>query len=139
MQRKIRVSEVFSLIFGNTLLITCAISACWHWSYVFCSNYDCQHSSSIYGWLAMLASILPFIPYPLFTIYAVASAKASEKARTDILLLCMLLVIALAIAWVIAEFIGSFIASSIIATLLCCVLIITDILYARAVVLERKL
>lgn len=137
---KIRVPELFSLIFGNGLLVTCTFSLFWYWKYILCGKYDngCHTAAILYAVLSAFVCILPLLLWVIFTIYAVVSNKKTDNRRTTALRFALFSMPCLLLVWIIAAFISSY-ALPITATLLCIILMIMDILYVRAVLLEHKL
>lgn len=136
---KVRVSEVFSLIFGNSLLIAGAVYIYWGWKGALCAegDYGCQNITVFSQFLSILGCVLPLVLWVIFTIYAVVSDKELENKRTDALCFSLLAALCLLLVWIITAFITGY-AVLIVATLLCLILVITDILYARALVLQYQ-
>lgn len=137
---KVRVSEAFSLVFGNWLLITCVFSLYWYWDSMSCpeSAHGCATEALFYAVLSAFACIMPMLLWIIFTVYAVVSNKGTENKRMGALRFALVAMPCLLLSWGIAAFVTSY-TILVVATLLCLVLIIIDILYVRALLLERKI
>lgn len=139
MLKKIRVSEGFSLIFGNLLFVICVFSAYWGWAGILCAerDYTCQYIADLRQFIFTFGCIVPLLLWIIFTICAVASNKESGNKRIGALRFALVAMPCLLLVWAIAAFITDY-QILVIAIALCLVLAATDILYVRALVLEHK-
>lgn len=136
---KVRISEIFSLIFANWLLVSCTVFSYWCWKGVLCtkSDYGCQYFTGFKQFLSMIGCVLPLLLWLIFMIYAVVCDKELKNRRIGAFRFALLSLLCLLLVWIIIAFITSE-AILIVATLLCLILVITDILYVRALLLEHR-
>lgn len=131
-KKKIRVSEIVSLVFGNWLLLACLVSAFFGWWAVFCPSGDqaCLNSARYVGMLAMFGSGHSILLWLAFSIYAIITGDPSENRKTAALRFGLITSDTLIVIWLITLFIipkNSFI----FITFVCASLITADVLYVR--------